>query len=201
MKVLQLKVSPFSFQTILEAEFTKEVGEHEKAKITGYIEEEKETSYLSQSQKETYVEISGVGEDGSEETLFIGLLDAFQIRSENELKIATVEVVSGTKIMDLVTKKYTFQDQNMTYRELLKVKTSIYPNSNFIMTKGEGEELKKLIVQYGETDWEFIKRLASHFQTVVVPESTKKGNYFYFGVPKKQDPQKWSLFPMRFVKA
>lgn len=185
VKVQQIKVSPFSFQTILEAEFKKEVNEHGHAKVTGYIEEEKEQSYLQQSQQEIQVEVLGVDESGGEEILFVGILEAFQIRSENRLKIATIEVVSGTKIMDLVSKKYTFQDKNMTYRELLQGKTSIYPNANFVMTKGEGESLQKLVVQYGETDWVFIKRMASHFKTVVVPESTKQGTYFYFGVPEK----------------
>lgn len=84
----------------------------------------------------------GVDESGGEEILFVGILEAFQIRSENGLKIATIEVVSGTKIMDLVSKKYTFQDKNMTYRELLQIKTSIYPNANFVMTRGRGISTK-----------------------------------------------------------
>ena len=52
------------------------------------------------------------------------------------------------------------------------------------MSVGDGASIKDFIVQYAETDFEFAKRLASHFNSSICPAYLEKGAKFYFGMPK-----------------
>ena len=40
-------------------------------------------------------------------------------------------------------------------------------------------------MQYKETDWEFMKRMSSHFHQPVIPSFGRKGIYFQFGLNTK----------------
>ena len=44
-----------------------------------------------------------------------------------------------------------------------------------------------LITQYKETDWEFVKRMASRFNSIVIPDYHSGGNVrYYFGLPRRE---------------
>lgn len=42
----------------------------------------------------------------------------------------------------------------------------------------------KCIIQYDETDWQFLKRMASHFGAVLLPEAAADMPKFWFGMPE-----------------
>lgn len=46
--------------------------------------------------------------------------------------------------------------------------------------------IQELIVQYQETNWEFLLRLASHFNSMVISDFLTPGVKFYFGLPNRQ---------------
>lgn len=54
--------------------------------------------------------------------------------------------------------------------------------NSIIMNVGADTAIGEPIVQYQETDWEFVKRLASHFNAVVTPSYTTSGPKFYVGL-------------------
>ncbi len=45
-------------------------------------------------------------------------------------------------------------------------------------------KLESFVLQYEETDWAFLKRLASRFGSVLVPEVTAASPKVFFGVPE-----------------
>ena len=51
-----------------------------------------------------------------------------------------------------------------------------------MMFVGDGATIPGTVVQYNETDWAFAKRLASHFNSVLLPNSHLDGKKFYFGL-------------------
>ena len=59
-----------------------------------------------------------------------------------------------------------------------------YTDSIFIMAKGAGSNIPGLVMQYDETDWAFIKRMASRFHTVVIPDSQRDHIAYTFGLPE-----------------
>ena len=64
----------------------------------------------------------------------------------------------------------------------------------------QGAQIEKFILQYRETDWQFLKRLASHFNTGLIPDDKFAKPKFYFGVPKKASKGKLKNFNYRVKK-
>lgn len=61
-----------------------------------------------------------------------------------------------------------------------------YGDAAKIMTAGKGKHIPHFIMQYRETDWSFIKRLASMNQTVVFADCSTKGEKYHFGIPDRK---------------
>lgn len=122
-----------------------------------------------------------------EEIIFKGVLTSFEVATENGVKIVRGELRSGTFLMDTTPHIRTFQAYAMPYETVLETITAPH-KGHFIMTVGLDDAIDTLIVQYKETDWDFARRLASHFGSVVVPESTKEGVLYFFGLPEWAEP-------------
>ncbi len=110
-----------------------------------------------------------------------------RLEVENETCIIEVILKSGSSLMDSERRTRSFQEVGLTYDTLLETCNKTYQDSGKIMTEGKKKTIDEFIMQYGETDWQFIKRLASRIQTVVVPECKTKGVKYYFGVPIRND--------------
>ena len=65
-------------------------------------------------------------------------------------------------------KNRSFQNKQKTYVSLENEIMEVYSKAMISDVASKKKELGKFIVQYQETDWEFLKRLASHFHTGLV---------------------------------
>jgi len=83
----------------------------------------------------------------------------------------------------------SFQDQNQTYQAMLKEIAYAYPGGDVIDTVTNEVQLDRFIMQYEETDWQFVKRLASLFNAGLVPsyKIDHVGPRYFFGLPKGKD--------------
>ncbi|TVX92045.1 hypothetical protein FPZ44_02630 [Paenibacillus agilis] len=71
----------------------------------------------------------------------------------------------------------------MRYEDLIHDIIASYSNSDCIDMASNNKTIPKCLVQYEETDWQFIKRLASHFGAVLIPDATMEGPKFFYGIP------------------
>lgn len=71
----------------------------------------------------------------------------------------------------------------MECEDVIRQVLSAYPKSDLIDYVSSGTKLGGLTVQYRETDWQFLRRIASRFGAVVIPEVTADAPKLYFGVP------------------
>lgn len=61
------------------------------------------------------------------------------------------------------------------------------------MTEAKGKTIGRFIMQYKETDWEFIKRLASKNHVAVFADCSVKGENYHFGIlDRKGEPADFS---------
>ena len=72
----------------------------------------------------------------------------------------------------------------MTYDDVINEALSDYPKTDWMNKVGSGVKIPDIIVQYKETDWEFIKRLASHFNAPVVADEKESYPRFTFEQPQ-----------------
>lgn len=123
-------------------------------------------------------------EDNKETSLFNGDIMEASINKENGVCTLDVTAFSATRRLEVKMESQSFQDTCMTYEELIRNVISKQNESAVICTSGSSTKIGIPIIQYQETDWEFIKRMASHFNTVVVHEISYDKPRFWFGLPE-----------------
>ncbi|MBD5552696.1 MAG: hypothetical protein HDQ96_16270, partial [Lachnospiraceae bacterium] len=194
MKAEKIITTPFEFIQIIKCEIRKAVNEHGFALLQGYISFEKEGEYLMTACEQTEVTIRAIGEEGDERQIYCGILEDLKIVHENALCLMEIRAVPYTYLMDLNPARRSFQAPKMTYQEVLNCIMARYQGGFALMNTGKGAAIGEPVVQYQETDWEFARRLASHFHTVVTPSHTTSGAKLYFGLAQQGNAAK--LFPV-----
>lgn len=180
MRVVELTVEPFGLKSYLNVECIREINTHGILKITGMIASEKASVYRNKALEETWVLVKAKEETGKEVNFFYGILTNFSMKEEGQVHIMTIEIRTGSYLLDLTPHIRSFQENTFTYNSVVK-KCLEGVNGDFISSGVADEAIGGFLLQYNETDWEFFKRLACRAGTVLIPEFITKGKKFYFG--------------------
>lgn len=187
MKAEFIRIEPFAFKQILSADIKKGMNTHGGGVVCGYIREEDEEQYTLYVIGSTPVILYVIDEDGEEQVFFYGILADLNISRENSQLLMEVTFTSYTRLMDLLPQNRAFQSAACTYNEIISHLCAGYEGSAFIMNPlFSNIPIQELIVQYQETNWEFLLRLASHFNSMVISDFLTPGVKFYFGLPNRQ---------------
>lgn len=178
-----IKLKPFNELRVEDYQGIKQVNEHAFAEIKGMIPFEKMEEYCSLCSQETWAQVIAYGRK-TEYILFHGVVEEVRLEVVNETCVMCVTLKSGTVLLDEKKRIRSFQSPSLCYEDLLSVCNEKYKDAGVFMTEGQGKATGQFVMQYQETDWMFIKRLASMNNTVVVADSSVYGQKYYFGVPK-----------------
>ncbi len=189
MREIRLAAEPFRFISLQKVECRKELNGHGQLRMRGVIAQDCVEKYRNIASEEVWVTLGLKDEDGKEKVFFCGVLTEMEMQRENSLYTLAFTAHTGSFLLDLVPHTRTFQKEGYTYQEVLE--DCLYPDGGkFIMPDEQEEAPGRFLVQYGETDWQFVKRLAGYAGTVVIPEYTVAGKKLYFGyrnIPKKEE--------------
>lgn len=163
-------VEPYKFQKIIKLKVTRELNEHAKLYISGIIDEENVDKYVENADGDASILISVKDDKDSVTNVFQGVVTSIQVNANNDVRTLEIEALSRTFLMDIKKKSRSFQNENSTYGDIFKAVNAEYNSIQMLDYITKGATIDKLIVQYKESDWEFIKRLASHFNVPVVSE-------------------------------
>lgn len=180
----RIRIVPFEMERIMECRIVKKVNEHGQAFIKGYISSEREKEYMDLVSSEPTVQIEGISEEGECAIIFSGIVKDCRIKNSNQVLIMELCLITHTYLMDLSPVIRSFQIPGMQYQRLFDTVAGSYPGGGCIMSEEGGSVTKDIIVQYQETDWTFLKRLASHLNTVIVPSYRTDGVKCYIGLPQ-----------------
>lgn len=180
----QIVISPYNISVLLECRIHKRVNDHTTAFISGIISEEDANRSIESCGESQPLQIRSIDESGGSKTLFNGLVTDLKIQSVNELKKISIRAVSRTFLLDVKKHVRTFQNEKQTFRSVLDTIASL-DHAVFIDTTGEAETTNSMVVQYQETDWEFIKRMASWLNTVVVADCENNSPCVCFGIQER----------------
>lgn len=184
MKVINLSCEPYHFSTILSCDIHKTVNQHFELSVSGYTTDSTEDIMKIADKSEQIIIYAE--EEVERKSIFRGKICNIKIRTEGGLKILTICAQSNTCRLDESRHIRTFQNLNNTYRDIVKAIINKTEKTSVIYYAGESEQIEGLMVQYKETDWEFLKRLAAGLNTVLVPDCTNDSICFYFGIPEKK---------------
>ncbi len=117
--------------------------------------------------------------------LFEGMLKETQIKQEGIGYHVSLVGVSFTELIDYQKKHRTFQNTSMTYQEVMKQVLLDISNVR-LQFHGEDKEIGMPLYQMEETDWAFIKRLASRLNTGIITVAYSTMSDIHIGIPKGQ---------------
>lgn len=186
MREESIVIYPFEELKIEEYRGFEQINEHACAKVAGQIPFDKRDEYMQLGRNQVWVRVVAVMEK-YEKVLFYGVIE--NMREEIKGGTCRMELVlkSGTVLMDYQEKVRSFQSESLTYENLLDICNEGYDSVTKIMTVAIEKSINQFIMQYHETDWSFVKRLASMNHTVVVADCYTKGGKYYFGLPARND--------------
>ncbi|AMA73481.1 MULTISPECIES: contractile injection system protein, VgrG/Pvc8 family [Aneurinibacillus] len=179
-----LQVSPYKLVNLLELKITKKINDHARLYFTGIVPEELKDSYVEMTDTHTQIQINQIDEQSNSTPLFTGMVLSIEVKAVRDIYYIEVEAVSHTYRLDVKRKSRSFQNKDMPYSALLQKVASDYPGVDVMDVASKAARIEKFTMQYQETDWQFLKRMASRFNTGLVPASTFDRPKFYFGVPE-----------------
>jgi hypothetical protein len=170
---------------ILKLSVRESIGTHAMAEIKADIEpgnlELISTELINQPIKLYSIK------DNKEQLIFTGIISKVRIEKEAIFEFIYLSAFSLTRLMDLERKSRSFQDCSDSVTGLIKKVAQ--ENSFHFQSSAQDEPIIKPFIQYKETDWEFILRLATHLHSPVITSANYEGSGFYLGFKKDSIPQ------------
>lgn len=185
--VTRLSISPFAVEGIVEMKMEQSLNQHAAMYLKGIIPKETGDSGVAGTDDSTVITVSD--QDG---VIFKGLVQDIRASFEGQVYYLEVWAVSFSIKADTEVLSRSFQDAGMDYPQIAAMMAG--ENGLSVSTEAPPLSVHNLLLQYQETNWEFLKRIASHNHSVLLPSVKEPG--FYFGIPKGN--QKGNLLSYRF---
>lgn len=181
-----LRVYPYTIEQLLEVKIQQKINGHSTFYLKGLMSNTGKKGDTEVSDEGTNVSLSAVAASGEEFILFQGVAQDVKIQVEQDVHILEIQAVSNSYLLDVEKKSRSFQNKKRAYTDLIQQITSGYPGADVIDVASNGVPTNQFIIQHMETDWEFLKRLASHFNTGLVCDVRFDTPKYFFGVPHMQ---------------
>ncbi|GHU63049.1 hypothetical protein FACS189418_5580 [Clostridia bacterium] len=185
MRDIQILVPPFEFHSLTKVEIHKTANEHFTACIQGTIQQNQVKDYSHIAATEQFCAIKAKIQDeknNKEETLFVGLLENLSLQSYAEYTELEIRLISATYLLDLSPHLRVFQNPEQKVTDLVKSICTTYGKTTCLFAISDELKLNRFVVQYAESDWVFLKRLASLYQLMLIPNDSHEGLNLSFGL-------------------
>ncbi|SNS56617.1 Phage late control gene D protein (GPD) [Anaerovirgula multivorans] len=181
----QLKTNIEYIQQIKNIKMTQQINHHAYLYLTAIISEQYKDDYVKENLREEQITL--YIEDDKPKTLFQGMIQHIQVQVIEDVYYLEIKAVSNSFKIDIKKECRSFQDKNMSYRDMIKGIVRNYPGGDMMDKASQGKAIEKFIMQYQETDWEFLKRMASHFHMGILPSVIHEGPKILFGTAEGND--------------
>ncbi len=181
-----LTVSPYDVTSIQTLEITQAVNEHARLRFSGVIPDQQKERYVAEAEIGTSLSINAIV-DQKEQPLFQGIVLHIEVKAVRDVYYLDIEAVSASYILDIQRKQRSFQNKAMTIPQLLEAVGSDYAGADLVDEATGGAAIGKFIMQYQETDWQFLKRIASRFQAGLLPFPSFEQPKVSLGLPDGDD--------------
>lgn len=192
----ELKISLCQILYVKELNIQESINNHGTLTLTAILTNEMKAEMIHQLDEVINVYY---GEGESCVSLFQGRITTISFDTEGELYRLYVTAKSYTYGMDITRKSRSFQDINMLSHTLIKSIMKDYPQSDCLL-EIPNEPIGELVIQYEETDWEFIKRFVSRYGAGLFPENGFSGLRYHAGTPRENAKVSWEDRPYEIIK-
>ncbi|MBL1230527.1 hypothetical protein IW492_14950 [Enterococcus sp. BWB1-3] len=172
-------VCSFSYLHIEQLSFVHSLNNHGIMHLCVSIEEKVAKRLLSQSLSNETIQLVT---SENKKILFSGMIEKMIISCIKQVWQVEIVIVTSTKNMDIKKRRKSFQDISKSYVQLISEISGDYPASQFIDVNTLSKNLETMILQYDETDWQLIKRLAAINNTFLVADIIDTRPKFWVGL-------------------
>lgn len=185
MKERIICIEDFPFHNFMEITVLQSANQHMRAKFVGIIDSDFAADCGERGLYSKIVSVQVYDEDKKKCTWLNGIVEDFQISACGDVYTLSLEMVSYSKKSDIKKHTRTFQDSSLTYEDVI----SILENGSgedrlevLIQNNQKKMPIDTFLVQYEETDWDFLKRLASRCHSHLFPCANLDRNGIYLGM-------------------
>ena len=144
--------------------------------------------------------ISDEAGNATDKIFLNGVISKLRIK-ETKAGALAVELLCSSKsiLLDRIPRYRSFQDPTLTYSAIAEEINGNYgTNDGKIVNVGEDmQTVPRMTIQYNETDWEYLKRLASYTGQPIMAYSDKVFVGFFKNMPAQTPNLKYSQFGKR----
>lgn len=159
---------------------------HPICEISCQIADDEYTNMENLIYSESVITISYQNENGKKQILFTGLLEKGEVYQNITGTYVVLSLTGMTRMLDKLKHTRVFQNKSMTYAEIVNKILKKYGFS-YLSELSLEQSINEIIVQYQETDWEFLQRIASHMEVGVLPSFVGNNKYIVIGLQKKKE--------------
>lgn len=149
-------------------EITEEINQHGVAKINIVTIDETEYSLMRNITVKKDIKIV-LKKDENINIIFAGVPTCFRLEKFKDIHKIELDLKSKSFMLDLKKKRRSFQDENNPYSKLFN-EVIEGEEASIFLEYTEEQIQNESIIQYDETNWEFLKRLASKISEVVLTD-------------------------------
>lgn len=175
-----LYVQNMHILNVLSCKINKKINTFGTAEIAGYIIEE---DYAACKELASSGKWFALKEqiNGEKKIVFSGIIKEFTLDLNDSTYMVKMVLQGEISKMDRKRQTRIFQNGSNTLNNMIQVVGGIY-NSVFKIGSDFSGAIPHMIVQYEETDWEFIKRISSELGGYVIPDYQANGCRYRVGV-------------------
>lgn len=132
--------------------------------------------------------------DGKAYVLFYGVVENLYLDKDGDGKILILTAWDATMQMDIQPQKRIFQNPDMGVHQLVEEIMKTYSGSDLKIHIPD-QPIGQLVVQYEETDWEFLKRFLSKYNETLYSDTTYPDIRFEAGLKPRPETFFWDELP------
>lgn len=168
----------FEVENIYKLNSKSGVNEHTTLELECSLKKDEKLKELTRDDNNTNIKLI-LNEDGK--LLFNGTIKkilSFNRLGENILRIYAVGLSEN---LDRERKKRLFKGDSLENKDIAEHIVSEHFGK--LLSKNENDNSAYIALQYGESDWEFIKRIAAREEKLIIPAELTDRLRIYFGIP------------------
>jgi len=174
----KIKFDIFKFKALEELEIDKAIYEHTEVKLKGVIDEANVADYERYLAKQEPKLVINYGEKGNK-ILFKGIITDYKFVYKKYDYYLTLKAVSYSILLKQIRRNRIFQNLGTTYNEVFDKLMQDNPKFHLAFADdamGEMPLVSKeypLVLQYKENDWDFLKRITSYLNKILIVDDMK----------------------------
>ena len=140
--------------------------------------------------------ISDEAGNATDKIFLNGAISKLRIK-ETKAGALAVELLCSSKsiLLDRIPRYRSFQDPTLTYIDIAQEVNKNYNDGETLVNVGEDmKEVPRMTIQYNETDWEYLKRIASYTGQPLMANSNKVLVGFFKNMPAQTPNLTYSYF-------